>query len=89
MSSEQRTSLYGAVAALLGALSAFGAITAEEATAYSAAAVEGVGAVALLISAIKTWRQRGRHGRGERGGDHEGAAAASGPRSRLNVNARG
>ena len=60
MSSEQRTSLYGAVAAILGALSAFGAITAEEATAYGAAAVEGVGAVALLISAIKTWRQRGQ-----------------------------
>lgn len=59
MSSEQRTALYGAVSGVLAALGVFGVITAEEAKEYGAASLEILAAASSLMSAIKTWRQRG------------------------------
>jgi hypothetical protein len=59
MSSEQRTAIYGAFAAVLAALGVFGVITAEESTAYGAAGLEILAAASSLMSAVKTWKQRG------------------------------
>jgi TRAP-type mannitol/chloroaromatic compound transport system permease large subunit len=59
MSNEQRTAIYGAFAAILTALGVFGVITAEESTAYGAAGVELLAAASSLMSAVKTWKQRG------------------------------
>lgn len=59
MSNEQRTAIYGVFAAALTALGVFGFITAEESAAYGAAGVEVLAAASSLMSAIKTWKQRG------------------------------
>lgn len=59
MSNEQRTSLYGAFAAVLTALGVFGVINAEESTAYGAAGLEILAGASSLMSAVKTWKQRG------------------------------
>lgn len=59
MSNEQRTSIYAVFAAILAALGVFGVITAEEAKEYGAAGLELLAAVSSLMSAVKTWRQRG------------------------------
>lgn len=59
MSNEQRTALYTAFAGVLAALGVFGVINAEEATAYGAAGLEILAAASSLMSAVKTWRQRG------------------------------
>lgn len=59
MSNEQRTAIYGAVSALLGAAGTFGLITADEAEVYALAAAALLGAVTQLVSAVKTWKQRG------------------------------
>lgn len=59
MSNEQRIALYGVMSAVLAALGVFGLITADEATAYGAAGVELLGAASSLLSAVKTWKQRG------------------------------
>lgn len=60
MSNEQRTATYGAVAAVLAALGAFGVITADEVKEYGTAGFELLAAASSLMSAIKTWKQRGQ-----------------------------
>jgi len=59
MSNEQRIALYGVVSAVLAALGVFGLVTADEATAYGTASAELLGAASSLLSAVKTWKQRG------------------------------
>jgi hypothetical protein len=59
MSNEQRTAIYGVVAALLAAAGSFGLITAEEAEQYGVSAVAILGALTQVLSAVKTWKQRG------------------------------
>lgn len=63
MSNEQRIALYGVMSAVLAALGVFGLITADEATAYGTAGVELLGAASSLLSAVKTWKQRGAEAR--------------------------
>ena len=58
MSSERRTALQGAVAALLAAAAAFGFITAEETQTYGVASVAAIGAISSIITAVNTWRQK-------------------------------
>lgn len=60
MTDTTRVSLYAICTAVLGFMSGQGWVTADEATAYAAAAGETLGAAALLLAAVKTWRQRGR-----------------------------
>lgn len=58
MSSEQRTALYGVFTAVLVAGGAFGLVTADEQVAYGAAGAELLSALAMLLAAVKTWKQR-------------------------------
>lgn len=60
MSNEKRTAIYGVFASVLLALGVFGVITAEEQAAYGEAGVELLSGASLLMSAIKTWKQRGQ-----------------------------
>lgn len=59
MSNEKRTAVYGVFTAVLTALTVFGVVTAEEASAYTAAGGEALSALVMLMAAVKTWRQRG------------------------------
>jgi hypothetical protein len=59
MSNEQRTALYSFMTAALAAAGAFGLITADEVASYGVAGVALLGAASQLLSAIKTWKQRG------------------------------
>jgi hypothetical protein len=59
MSNEQRTAIYAVVAALLTAGGTFGLINADEVEQYGVAAVAILGALSQLMSAVKTWKQRG------------------------------
>lgn len=59
MSSEQRTAIYGLMTAVLAAAGTFGLVTADEASAYSVAGLALLGAASQLMSAVKTWKQRG------------------------------
>lgn len=58
MTNEQRTAVQGAIAALLGVGAAFGFMTAEETQTYAVAAGNLVGAASLVVTAVKTWKQR-------------------------------
>lgn len=58
VSSERRTALQAAMAAILGAAAAFGFITAEESQTYGVAGVALIGAVSSVWTAVNTWRQR-------------------------------
>lgn len=62
MSDTTRIAIYAIFTAVLGFMSGQGWVTADEATAYAAAAGETLGAAALLMAAVKTFKQRGRDG---------------------------
>jgi hypothetical protein len=58
MSNEQRTAIYAVVTAVLAALGVFGVVNADEQTAYAEAGAQGLAALATLMAAVKTWKQR-------------------------------
>jgi hypothetical protein len=59
MSNEQRTAIYAVMTAVLAAAGTFGLINADEVEAYSVAGLALLGAASQLLSAVKTWKQRG------------------------------
>lgn len=60
MSNEQRTAIYAVMTAVLAAAGTFGLIKADEVEAYSVAGLALLGAASQLLSAVKTWNQRGQ-----------------------------
>jgi protein-S-isoprenylcysteine O-methyltransferase Ste14 len=58
MSNEQRTAIYAVVTAVLAALGVFGVVNADEQTAYAEAGAQVLAALATLMAAVKTWKQR-------------------------------
>ncbi|MFC4333850.1 hypothetical protein [Salininema proteolyticum] len=58
MTDTQRTAVYAVATAVLAALGTFGYINADEQAAYAEATAQSLTALATLMAAVKTLRQR-------------------------------
>lgn len=59
MSDTTRASVYSVVTAVLALLSVLGYVNADEQAAYAEAGAQTLAALATLMAAVKTFKQRG------------------------------
>ncbi|WP_026931237.1 hypothetical protein [Glycomyces tenuis] len=59
MSDTTRAALYGVATAVLALLSVLGYVSADEQSAYAEAVAQSLVALATLMAAVKTFKQRG------------------------------
>lgn len=60
MSDTTRASAYGVIAAVLSLLTTVGVTSEAEAAQYGATGSAILGVIALVVAAVKTFKQRGR-----------------------------